>query len=279
MSGLKVNGSAPAGIVGRWQSGWNAGQANAIADLFRPEGAWIVDGQVFAGRDAIAGRRGQQLGPATQSQLLLRRGFTDRADADWSAAEGAVRWQSETGAWQEVELALLFHTRDGLIESACLHHDWLSLRPVEPDAPLAAEHKSPDIPAPTRDMTLDELMDMQRRHVKDGWAHGDADAVLACHAPVSAIISPFVVTAGHAMIREAVSSYTAGYADTQVDIHRIVYDGRNIALQQTWTCTNRQTGERAADHDLIVGLVQDGLIWYWREYFDARTSAQKLDSA
>jgi hypothetical protein len=84
----------------------------------------------------------------------------------------------------------------------------------------------------------------------------------------------FEVVREHDPLRRAVVAYHENYADTVITVHRVAYIGEYLAIQQTWTCTNRKTGIRAADN---IGVLQDGKFWRWREYYDSRKSAQTLE--
>lgn len=65
-----------------------------------------------------------------------------------------------------------------------------------------------------------------------------------------------------------VALYGQHYADTCVDVHGVIYSGDFLAIHQTWICTDRCTGARAADQDINIGVVQEGRFYRWREYFD-----------
>ncbi len=91
------------------------------------------------------------------------------------------------------------------------------------------------------------------------------------------IQTSFEVVRGHDQLRTAAKAYDENYTDTRIDVHRIVYDGTFLAINQTWRCTNRKTGVRAGDQDLNIGIMRDGRLYRWREYYDSRTSAQTLE--
>lgn len=86
-----------------------------------------------------------------------------------------------------------------------------------------------------------------------GWRLGNADMICSCHAPDSVILNAWEEIQGYDQFRISVDKYTQNFADTAVEVHRVIYDGQNIALNQTWTCTNRLTGKRAGDQDLDLG--------------------------
>ncbi|MCS6773749.1 MAG: hypothetical protein NZ693_06520 [Thermoflexales bacterium] len=47
-----------------------------------------------------------------------------------------------------------------------------------------------------------------------------------------------------------------------------------LAIQQRWACTNLKTGVQAVDRDINIGVMQDGVFYRRREYYDSHTSAQ-----
>jgi limonene-1,2-epoxide hydrolase len=213
---------------------------------------------------------------AQAMRVLLRRAFSDMHDPNWHVAEWAFRVQDGAGDCHECEQGILIHEREGRIAYMRTHNDKFRMCAMSWDAPLRPESRPLNIPTPQRPMTPDEILAVQHRHVMQGWRLGDADVVTSSHAPDSVILNAWETVRGHDEIRISVGKYIENYTDTEIEVHRVVYDGQNIAVNQTWRCTNRVTGVRGGDQDLIIGVMQDGKIWYWREYFDPDQSAQTL---
>jgi limonene-1,2-epoxide hydrolase len=268
-------------IIDKLIHAWQSGDPERVVALFHPDAQWVIDGQTLEGRDEIALAVGASMGvsesDARAMRILLRRAFSDLSDPNWCAAEWAFRVQSaKDGGCRECEQGVLIHEREGRIAYMRTHNDKFRACATSWDAPLRPESRPLNLPTPARAMTLDEILALQHRHVMQGWRLGDAEAVTSSHAPGSVILNAWETVRGHDEIRTSVGKYIQNYIDTEIEVHRVVYDGQNIAVNQTWRCTNRLTGARSGDQDLIIGVMQDGKIWYWREYFDPDQSAQTL---
>lgn len=256
---------------------WASGDPAAVSALFHADASWIVDGRVYQGRPAIAAAVHAILAQAPCVRAVLRRAFHDRREPQWWVAEWAFRTGGDDGAGREIEQGLLLDLTDGRIAHLRTHNDHRSVRRVAMDAPLREEVWPAAIPPRTRDMSYEEIVATQLRHVMQGWARGDDEVVVGCHAPTSIIQTSFEVVRGHDQLRRAVKAYYENYADTRIKIHRIVYSGDFLAINQTWYCRNRKTGVYAGDQDLNIGVMQDGKLWRWREYYDSTQSAQTLE--
>lgn len=256
---------------------WRFGEPEQVAGLCHPGATWIVDGRPYHGCAEI-GAYLRSIGVKPhRTRVLMRRAFHDLREPEWWAAEWALRIAADDGRWREVEQGVMLRFSAGQITHLRIHNDHRSIRDVEADVPLREEAWPPAIPLRTRDMTYDEILAVHDRHVRQGWARGDAETVVSCHAPESLIQTPFEVVRGHDQLRRAVRAYDENYADTAIVVHRVVYSGDYLAIHQTWSCTNRKTGVRADDEDLNIGVMQDGRFWRWREYYDSTRSAQTLE--
>jgi hypothetical protein len=250
---------------------WESGAI--VADLFLPTATWIIDGDSLYGDEIpLAVRASRAARPRTR--ILVRRAFHDSVESDWWAAEWTFRSSEDGVVWQEIEQGLLMHVKQGRIAYLRTHNDHGSVRNVQPGDPLREEAWPQHMPAQRRQMTRDEIVATHSRHVMLGWCQGNDGIVVSCHGDTGLIQTPFEIVRGHTDLRRAVRTYHENYADTAIDIHRIVHDGDLVAINQTWSCTNRKTGLRAGDEDLNIGVMRDGLLWRWREYYDNRRSAQ-----
>lgn len=257
-------------------AGWATGEPAKLAALFHPEAVWVIDGQHIEG-DEIPLAIEATMGGLHSARVIVRRAFHDMLEPDWWVAEWAFRANNDGATWREIEQGLLLHLRDGLIDLLRTHNDHRSIREVLPDDPLREEAWPAEMPSQTRVMTHDEILAVQMRHVMQGWAQGNDDVVTSCHGPAGLIQTSFEVVRGHENLRKSVKGYFANYSDTQIDVHRVVYDGTFLAINQTWRCTNRTTGVTVGDQDLNIGIMRDGRLYRWREYYDSRTSAQTLE--
>lgn len=274
-------------IINKLIEAWQSGDAVQVAALFAPQARWVIDGQALEGRQEIELAASSVMSTTTGVKVLLRRAFSDMQDPNWHVAEWAFRIKPRDsgdlklaeGESRECEQGILIHEQDGQIDYMRTHNDKFRTCTMAWDAPLRPESRPTDLPTPTTPMTTDDVIALQLRHVMQGWRRGDPEVVTGSHMPNSVILNAWTTVAGHNEIRTSVAKYTENFADTHIDIHRVVYDGQNVAVNQTWNCTNRLTGRRAGDEDLIIGVIQDGKIWYWREYFDPEQSTQTLDQA
>ncbi|MFC1466686.1 MAG: nuclear transport factor 2 family protein [Candidatus Brachytrichaceae bacterium NZ_4S206] len=256
---------------------WRSGGPERVMSLCHPDASWIVDGRPYHGHAEIGTYLRGIGGAPNRVRILVRRAFHDVREPEWWVAEWALRVVAGDGRWREVEQGVMLRFHAGQITHLRIHNDHLSVRDVEEDAPLREEAWPPAIPPRTRDMTYDEILAVHYRHVLQGWARGDVETVVSCHAPESLIQTSFEVVRGHDQLRRAVLAYAENYADTVVTVHRVVYSGDYLAIHQTWSCTNRKTGVHADDQDLNIGVMQDGRFWRWREYYDSTKSAQTLE--
>ena len=262
-------------IIDALIAAWQSRDPKRVITLFDPAARWVIDGQTLTGHAEIALAVSAPMNNAHALRILLRRAFSDLHDPNWHVAEWAFRVQGQETC-HECEQGILIHEREGRIAYMRTHNDKFRACATQWDAPLRPESRPTNIPAPQRAMTQDEIVALQHRHVLQGWRLGDAEVVTQSHAPDSVILNAWETVRGHAELRTSVRKYKENYADTEIELHRVVYDGQNIAVNQTWRCTNRVTGVRGGDEDLIIGVMQDGKIWYWREYFDPDLSAQTL---
>jgi len=255
---------------------WASGEPAKLAALFHPEATWVIDGQCIAGDEILLAIEATMSG-LNGARIFIRRAFHDSREPDWWAAEWTFRSSADGKTWREIEQGLLLHLRDGMIESLRTHNDHRSICEVQPDDPLRDEAWPAELPEQTRAMTHEEVLAAHTRHVMQGWAQGNDDVVTSSHGPAGIIQTSFEVVRGHEQLRTSVKAYFANYSDTSINVHRMVYDGYFLAINQTWRCTNRKTGVNAGDQDLNIGIMRDGRFYRWREYYDSRTSAQTLE--
>jgi uncharacterized protein (TIGR02246 family) len=100
------------------------------------------------------------------------------------------------------------------------------------------------------------------------WEREDLDAIVAPFAPDGLFISPGGRWQGHAAIRAAAQAFFAVTGDVQVTLGRVVASGTVGAAEWTWSERDRASGVRRTFEDALVFEVRDGLLVYWREYFD-----------
>ena len=121
-------------------------------------------------------------------------------------------------------------------------------------------------------MTRDEVWTLLLARAA-AWRSGDLEAVMAGYAPEVVFIAPGVRLEGLAALRENTQRYLAAYTDIAVTLTRLILDGDQGALEWTWSETRRADGRRRTVEDAIIFVLHEGLIVYWREYFDTAALA------
>ena len=66
--------------------------------------------------------------------------------------------------------------------------------------------------------------------------------------------------------------YHKSFNNTKIYINKIIVDGNDVAIEWQFASTNKNTGNRTAVSDAIIGKVKDGKIIIWKEYLDGRVS-------
>jgi uncharacterized protein (TIGR02246 family) len=121
----------------------------------------------------------------------------------------------------------------------------------------------------TNPLTLDDVRNLIERQAQ-AWVAGNIELALADFAPDALFISPGGRWQGHDAIRRAANAFFAVADDVQVEVTRLLFDGRQGAVEWTWSEMRRETGARHRAEDAIVFELENGKIIYWREYFDTR---------
>jgi uncharacterized protein (TIGR02246 family) len=103
---------------------------------------------------------------------------------------------------------------------------------------------------------------------RNAWIARDADAVAQLFTEDGTLIVPGQRWQGRARIRSEIAKFARDYTDVNITIHRIIIDRDRAAVEWHYEDTETATGKRNRSDDAIVLEVQNGLISYWREYFD-----------
>lgn len=93
------------------------------------------------------------------------------------------------------------------------------------------------------------------------------------------VCPPWDFQQGWPNVARAAEIYFANYTDTHVTPRRILFDSAQPHLgfcEQTFACTNPDTGRRGADEDLAFFELAQGKLRYWRTWFDTGRSVQSL---
>jgi uncharacterized protein (TIGR02246 family) len=103
---------------------------------------------------------------------------------------------------------------------------------------------------------------------RTAWIDRDADALAQLFAEDGILIVPGQRWQGRDRIRSEIAKFARDYTDVNITIHRIIIDRDRAAVEWHYEDTETATGKRNRSDDAIVLEVQNGLISYWREYFD-----------
>ncbi len=100
------------------------------------------------------------------------------------------------------------------------------------------------------------------------WLNADVAGILSLFAEEGVFITPGGRAQGHAAIAALASGFFAANYVVAIEIRRVLADGDHAAIEWVWSEASRATNERRDMEDAIVFELRDGLIIYWREYFD-----------
>jgi uncharacterized protein (TIGR02246 family) len=103
---------------------------------------------------------------------------------------------------------------------------------------------------------------------RTAWIDRDADTIAQLFTEDGILIVPGQRWRGQARIRSEIAKFARDYTDVSITIHRIIIDSDSAAVEWHYEDTETATGKRNRSDDAIVLEVQNGLISYWREYFD-----------
>jgi hypothetical protein len=91
---------------------------------------------------------------------------------------------------------------------------------------------------------------------------------------------PWDYLVGRQQVEKGAEVYFNHYRETQVTPHRLIIDPTQPyfgVCEQTFACTNPETGQRGEDADYAFFEVAQGKLRYWRTYFDTTQSVQVLE--
>jgi hypothetical protein len=233
-----------------------------LLSFFYTNALLVVDGVQYEGTDGIAAFSKKLLSETPDVSVRVRRAFADHREPSWIAGEWGFRASADRGeTFTEVEQALLLNvSRQGKIVYARVQSDPTSKRTVKATDDLRADARPMNFPATQGTMSRGEIVSLQARLSQKGWAEGNSDTVAACFSDNGVLQMGRDIAQGKDAIRALANRVSTGYAHRQYKGHRGVFDGANIAVHQSW-----ENGKSTSDR-LLIGVIQDGLIHYWREY-------------
>jgi len=98
------------------------------------------------------------------------------------------------------------------------------------------------------------------------WLDGDPDAAAAAFADDGVFVSPGGAWRGPDGVRAAMRAFLAEAAVVDVTVRRVLVDGDDGAVEWVWT--ERRGDDLVTMEDAIAFSTREGLVTYWREYFD-----------
>lgn len=103
---------------------------------------------------------------------------------------------------------------------------------------------------------------------RNAWIDRDADALADLFTIDAELIVPGQRWQGQAQIRSEIAKFARQYANIRITIRSIIIDGNRAAVEWHYEDMEQATGQRSQSDDAIVIEFHNGLISYWREYFD-----------
>jgi hypothetical protein len=197
----------------------------------------------------------------------------------------AVEWvgrYSQPGQDGRLEIlggTVLDFSDDGLIARWRTYLDPVRRRTLTNlDAPLPDEGWSPrPDPSPPLSRTA---MEQVIYAYGQGWSNHNVTQLSAVIHEEMVVQPPWDYVVGRAAIEAGAQVYFANYVDTCVTPHRLILDSTQPhfgVCEQTFACTNPDTGQRGEDHDFAFFEIAQGKLRYWRTYFDTTHSAQIVE--
>ncbi|MBW4468390.1 MAG: nuclear transport factor 2 family protein [Pegethrix bostrychoides GSE-TBD4-15B] len=104
---------------------------------------------------------------------------------------------------------------------------------------------------------------------RTAWITGDADAFAALFSETGEFVVPGQIYRGREEIRAVTAAFLENHASVQIEIHRLITEGNQVAVEWHWEDTETATGQRTVADDVIVVDFAAGQITRWREYIDA----------
>ena len=117
--------------------------------------------------------------------------------------------------------------------------------------------------------TKEQITEMVYRQAK-AWEEQNAQAIANDFAENAIFIAAGSMFEGKQHIRKAAQDYFNQFANTQVEIKRIIVDGEQGAVEWYWRDQERKTGQSGYAEDAIIFQLRDGKIVYWREYIEQK---------
>ena len=259
---------------------WEARDVQAITAGLHPEAVWLGPTSHWVGSQQIRIELAQRLAPWQRVQLKVRRLLID-VEQSAAAAEWACRYagQDERGCQELLGGTVLDFEANGRVKQWRTYLDPVRRRTLADwTTPLPDEGWSPyPDPGPSPARTFIEQL-LQRSAT--AWSSHDLAGLSSVFHDEICIQPPWDYLAGRAAAEAGAQVYFTNYRNTQVTPRRILIDPSQPyfgVCEQTFACTNPDTGRRGEDHDFAFFEIAQGKLRYWRTYFDTTNSAQAIE--
>ena len=259
---------------------WEVGNVITISATLHPEVAFVLPILRGAGRASAQVALEHHLDGGPSLRLHVRRLLIDPVQRV-AAIEWVCRYArpGENGCQELLGGTTLDFDSAGLIWRWRTYLDPVRRRTLSDlEAPLPDEGWSPcpDPGPPPTPSTAQQII----HSYAQAWSNHDLAQLHAAVHDEICIQPPWDYVMGRAALETGAGIYFANYTDTRVTPHRLILDPTQPhfgVCEQTFACTNPDTGQRGEDHDFAFFEIAQGKLRYWRTYFDTTRSAQTVE--
>jgi hypothetical protein len=269
-----------AGWVRRHLVAWEARDSLTISGTLHPEVDFMLPTVYGVGHGQARATLGSWLAQWQTLRLYLRRLLID-VEQGAAAAEWVCRYTQpgQVGCQELLGGTVLDFDRAGLVRRWRTYLDPVRRRMLSDlNAPWPDEGWSPSSnpgPSPTP-----ALIEQIIHAYAQAWSnHSEAQLSAVIHDEIC-LQPPWDYQVGRAALAAGAQVYFDNYTDTLVTPHRFILDPTqpNFGIcEQTFACTNPDTGRRGEDHDFAFFEIAQGKLRYWRTYFDTTHSVQVVE--
>jgi hypothetical protein len=257
-----------------------AGDILMLMTGWHPQFSFVWPALQWAGRDQMQAALAGYLDRQQPVRLHIRQLLLD-ADHRTAAVEWAGRYanQNDPGYQEILGGTVLEFAEDGLLRYCRTYLDPIRRRTLaHPEAAWPDRGWSPSQnpgPPPTR-----SFIEQFLHTYAQAWSTHDFSAISRLIHDDICVSPPWDYLVGRENVERGAQVYFAHYRDTQVTPHRFIIDPEQPyfgVCEQTFACTNPETGRRGQDSDFAFFEIAQGKLRYWRTYFDTTNSAQVIE--
>ncbi len=112
-----------------------------------------------------------------------------------------------------------------------------------------------------------QIQDLVQRQ-REAWLTGNIDHIIADFAEDCLFVVSASRLQGKQEVKQSAEDFFASHSVVSIEIHRLIENGNQGAVEWSWSEMNHKTGESSKAEDAIIFSVENGKINYWREYID-----------